>query len=70
MKIQIEATDKLTTIDGVPVRLWEGLTSAGTKCKVFVHLIAVHHAEDSDQFDRELKEQLPPGNAVSLRNIL
>ena len=70
MKIQIEATDKLTQIDGVPVRLWEGVTELGTKCKVFVHRIAVHKDEDSEQFDLELTEQMLPGRYVELRNIL
>ena len=70
MLIQIRATDKLTRIDGVPVRLWEGITDLGTKCKVFVHLIAVHNDHDSTQFERELNEQLPPGSVVDLRHIL
>ena len=70
MKISIEATDKLTTIDGVPVRLWEGVTENGVKCKVFVHRIAVHKSEDLEQFEQELVEQLPLGRYVDLRHIL
>lgn len=65
MEIIIKATDQLTTIDGVPVRAWEGVTERGTRCTLFVHLIAVHKDEDSAQFDRELKEQLPPGRHVA-----
>jgi len=70
VKISIEVTDKLTMIAGVPVRLWEGITENGVKCKVFVHRIAVHKDEDSEQFEQELAEQLPPGRHVDLRNIL
>lgn len=70
MKIEIEATDKLTTIAGVPVRLWEGITENGVKCKVFVHRIAVHNDEDPGEFERELVEQIPPGRHVDLRQIL
>ena len=70
MKISIEATDKLTRIDGVPVRLWEGITEGGVKCKVFVHRIAVHKTEDSAQFEQELEELLPLGSHVELRHIL
>jgi len=70
VKISIEATDKLTRIDGVPVRLWEGITENGVKCKVFVHRIAVHKDEDSEQFEQELVEQLPLGRYVDLRHIL
>ena len=70
MKITIEATDQLTTVRGVQVRLWEGVTERGIKCKVFVPLIAVHKDEDSAQFDAELEEQLPPGRVVDLRQII
>lgn len=70
MKIVIEATDKLTAIDGVPVRLWEGITENGVKCKVFVHRVAVHNDEDPQQFERELVEQMLPGIHVGLRQIL
>jgi hypothetical protein len=70
MKIAIEATEKLTQMDGVPVRLWEGVTEQGTLCKVFVHRIAVHKSQDAETFDRELKEQVPPGVHMSLRDIL
>jgi hypothetical protein len=70
VKIEIEATDKLTAIDGVPVRLWEGVTADGVKCQVFVHRIAVHDDEDPGEFERELTEQLPPGRHVDLRAIL
>ena len=70
MKINMESTDKLTNIDGVPVRLWEGETEAGTKCKVFVHRIAVHNDDDPGQFEKELQEEMQPGQVISLRNLL
>jgi len=70
VKISIEVTDKLTMIAGVPVRLWEGITENGVKCKVFVHRIAVHKTEDCSQFEQELAELLPPGRHIELRDIL
>lgn len=70
MRITIEATDKLTEIDGVPVRLWEGVTDGGVPCKVFVHRVAVRDHHDTGAFDRELAEQLPPGKRVDLRLLL
>lgn len=70
MKITIESTDSITRIDGVPVRLWEGRTEAGTLCRVFVHRIALHESQDADQFDAELTEQLPPGRYIPLSMIL
>lgn len=70
MQIQIESTGQLTHLDGVPVRVWEGVTAAGTKCKVFVHRVAVHQIEDASEFERELREQLQPGQVVDLRHVL
>jgi hypothetical protein len=70
MKIQIEATDTITTIDGVPVRLWRGWTENGIACAVMVHRIAVLHSEDATEFDSQLKEQLPPGNSMPFYDAL
>jgi hypothetical protein len=68
--ITITPTDKLTTLDGVPCRLWEGETSAGVRCKVFVHRVAVRGDLDAAEFERELAEQVPPGRHVPLSAIL
>lgn len=60
MRLTIEESGQLTDIDGVPVRVWEGKTSGGVHCMVFVHLIAALNASDRDQFDAELEEKLQP----------
>jgi hypothetical protein len=70
MKITITSTDVTTRIDGVPVRLWEGVTEDGISCKVLVHRIAVRDEHDASRFERELKEQLPPARSVPLYQIL
>lgn len=70
MKLTIEATDKLTHLDGVQVRVWNGVTEQGTPCLVFVHRIAVEEHQDTASFERELSERLPPGIAVRLRDVL
>ena len=70
MKLQIEATDTVTTIDGVPVRLWKGWTENGIACAVMVHRIAVLHFEDTAEFDAQLAEQLPPGNPLLFHDAL
>jgi hypothetical protein len=70
MNIQITPTNKITTLGEVPVRLWEGVTDQGVKCKVFVHRIAVHESEDSSAFERTLREQMPPPMVFDLRQVL
>jgi hypothetical protein len=56
MKITIESTDEIVTIDGVECRHWKGTTENGTPCEVFVHRIAVRD-DAKDAFDRELREK-------------
>jgi hypothetical protein len=70
MRITIDATEYITDIDGVPVRVWEGVTERGIPCKVMVHRVAVRDDQDCTQFDRELKETLPPGRRVALGMVL
>lgn len=41
MKITITRTDLRYMIDGVPVRLWSGVTESGATCMVLVHRIGV-----------------------------
>ncbi len=60
MKIQIESTDEITTLDGVPCRVWRGTTERGIDCFVFVHRIAVHKADDAAEFEAELAEMDTP----------
>ena len=61
MKIQMESTPAITDLNGVPVRVWNGVTEKGIPCLVFVHRLAVHLQRDATQFDAELQEQLAPG---------
>jgi hypothetical protein len=70
MKITIESTDVMTSIDGVPVRHWRGMTEDGVPCEVFVHRIAVPDNADSTRFQAELAEKLPPGRFLPLSMIL
>lgn len=72
MNIQITSTNKITKIDGVECRVWEGTTERGTMVMVLVHRIAVHNnnPEEQEVFAKELREELPPGIIVSLRAAL
>lgn len=63
MKITLESTSILTTIDGVPVRLWSGETLGGVACAVFVHRIAVAR-QDQTKFEAEAAKVMPAAYAV------
>lgn len=70
MKIAIHATEHIVDLNGVPCRLWEGVTEKGTPCKVFVHRLAVAPSENQEEFEQELATQLPPGVKIDLRHVL
>ena len=70
MKISLTSTSVITDINGVAVRLWDGVTEDGVACKVFVHRIAVHESQDASRFEQELQEKLPPPRVVPLGTVL
>ena len=60
MKITLESTSKIVTLNRVPARLWQGHTESGIEVHAFITLIAVDKALDTSQFERELTEQAAP----------
>ena len=73
MKITIESTAKIVTVNEVPARIWEGQTESGIPVHCYVTRIAVHNNENHEQFEKELLEQRVPSAAIegiSLRLIL
>lgn len=75
MKITVESTEKLVTLNGVPARVWEGQTESGTPVHCFITRIVpvTHDQQQLAEFERELKEQRKPSvvaEAIPLRMIL
>lgn len=74
MKVTLQNTEKIVTLNGVPARIWEGETDTGIKVHAFITRIAVGKNENAEQFERELLEVKPPsvevGNAYPLRMII
>ena len=60
MRLQIESTSTIVTIDGVTCRQWNGVTDDGARCQLLVHRIAVHHLDDASEFEAELAEMPEP----------
>lgn len=59
--------------DGIPARIWEGETDTGIKVICFVTRIAVSAHEDTEQFNKELKEckeQSDAARSIPLRIII
>lgn len=73
MKIWLESTDKVVSVNGVPARVWEGTTESGIPVHAFVTRIATLSDGDLSQFEAELKKCRPPSadvEAIPLRLIL
>jgi len=62
MKIAIESTEKIVTLNGVPARIWEGHTASGIPVHCYVTRIGVKDGLglDTTEFDRELQEHTMP----------
>jgi hypothetical protein len=73
MKLTIESTSGIVEVNGIPARVWEGVSERGVKVQCLVTRIAVHNNDDSSQFEAELRETAPPTapeRAFPLRMIL
>lgn len=67
MEITITSTDQFVELDGVPCRVWRGVSARGTACTVFIHRIACSSLDFTAEFDRELREQPLPGKIVPIQ---
>jgi len=76
MVITISPTSKMVEVNGVPARIWEGETTDGIKCHVFVTRVAVAETYPEHvhkQFREALQETKQPSaevEAYPLRLIL
>lgn len=60
MNVQLQSTEKIVKINGIPARVWEGTTAKGIKCHAFITRIAVHENDDATEFEKDLQEHDKP----------
>jgi hypothetical protein len=61
MKITLNSTNQLVTINGVPVRLWHGTTESGIVIHALITRIACSKDEPrASELDEELQQCHPP----------
>jgi hypothetical protein len=65
MKITLESTAKIVSLDGIPARVWEGKTASGIAVHAYVTRIAVARDADCSQFESELQEHRAPSPEVA-----
>jgi hypothetical protein len=59
MQLKLEQTDRIVTVNGIPARVWEGVTGKGVAVTALITRIAVHNSEDASELEAELLEQRP-----------
>lgn len=62
MRIQIESTQRVVTVNGIEARVWEGATESGIPVIAFIPRIAVSVDQDCSQFEAELRECAAPSS--------
>ncbi len=74
MRVQLHSTDKIVHLNGVPARIWEGITEGGIQCHAFITRIACDEENlHKEEFERDLIEHEAPSTeiaAIPLRMIL
>lgn len=65
MKLIIENTTKLVELNGVPCRVWEGVTGKGVKVHAFITRVGVDREADAGEFEADLQEQRTPSVEVA-----
>lgn len=69
MVMQLKATDVITKCDGVPCRVWEGVTEGGVHCNVFVHHLSASNRQDTNYLEEELQDALPISRILKLHQV-
>lgn len=60
MEIQLHNTTKIVFLNGIPARVWKGVTASGIPVFAFITRIGVDKNKDLSEFDAELSEESPP----------
>ena len=64
MKIEIESTEKIVELNGMPARIWDGKTDSGIPVHCFITRISPQTHDSIEQFEKELLEQKPPSAEI------
>lgn len=71
MRIVIESTDQLLTLDGVDGRIWQGIVEGGegdgTEVLVFVHRVLVPTDSPQRAFEQHLGQEVAPPTSIETR---
>jgi hypothetical protein len=60
MKATVMSTSQIVTVNGIPARVWKGVTESGVPFEMIVVRVAVSNVADTSQFEADLREMAPP----------
>jgi len=66
VKLTIESTTRVISVNGVPARVWEGTSEAGVPVYLAVTRVSVPEGADQSEFTRELQAHRAPSDAAVL----
>jgi hypothetical protein len=66
VKLTVESTTRIISINGVPARVWEGTSEAGVPVYLAVTRVSVPEGADQSEFAKELQAHKPPSDAAVL----
>jgi hypothetical protein len=71
MKLTLEPTATIQNVDGVPCRIWEGATDAGTPVKAWIRTVQpqTHDKAALAVFDAELQALPEPRKTVLVTDL-
>jgi hypothetical protein len=67
MNVQLHSTEKMVTLNGIPARIWEGITESGIEVHAYITRIAIKETESEEaktQFASELKQCAKPSKQI------
>lgn len=68
MKLILEATGTIETVNGCPSRIWKGKTESGIEVTCWIPIVRVRRDADNSEFERELREIGVDRQLVSIDN--
>lgn len=71
MKIEIEPTDRIENVNGVPARLWKGKSDRGVPVWAWINTVQpqTHDLQQLADFDRDLRSIEAERQLTSSRNL-
>ena len=67
MKMLLEMSEEMVSVDGVLCRIWNGHADNGVPVRVYIHRVAVPLGQPLGDFDAQLLAMSPPLREVSER---